>query len=99
MKPLATLTPLALPVLVGAKGEPTYTSHSLPTAALDSGLVVGQTTTLPAAIAPVNKFLGIPYAAKPERFSRPKKPEPWTEPLNASQFGPSCPQLFVDNGE
>lgn len=98
MKPLATLVSLALTVLADAKGGPTYTSHSRPTAALDSGPVVGQTTTLPAAIAPVNKFLGIPYAAKPERFSRPKKPEPWTEPLDASEFGPSCPQLFVDNG-
>ncbi|RSM19865.1 hypothetical protein CDV31_001223 [Fusarium ambrosium] len=97
MKPLTTLTPFALPVLVNTEGVPSYTSNSLPTVALDSGPVVGQTTTLPAAIAPVNKFLGIPYAAKPERFSRPKKPEPWTEPLNASEFGPSCPQLFVDN--
>ncbi|KAH7243725.1 Alpha/Beta hydrolase protein [Fusarium redolens] len=86
MKPL-TLSRLLLPIYVGAE---------TPTATLDSGPIFGLTTTLPAA-SPVNKFLGIPYAAKPQRFSRAEKPEPWTRPLNATTFGPSCRQLFVES--
>ncbi|KAF5661350.1 triacylglycerol lipase V [Fusarium denticulatum] len=86
MKPL-TLSRLLLPIYVGAE---------TPTATLDSGPIFGLTTTLPAA-SPVNKFLGIPYAAKPRRFSRATKPEPWTRPLNATVFGPSCRQLFVQS--
>jgi acetylcholinesterase len=88
MKPL-TLSRLLLPIYVGAE---------TPTATLDSGPIFGLTTTLPAA-SPVNKFLGIPYAAKPQRFSRAEKPGPWTRPLNATRFGPSCRQLFVESGE
>lgn len=88
MKPL-TLSRLLLPIYVGAE---------TPTATLDSGPVFGLTTTLPAA-SPANKFLGIPYAARTQRFSRAKKPEPWTKPLNATRFGPSCRQLFVQSGE
>lgn len=40
-------------------------------------------------------FLGIPYAAPPtgtRRFAPPSDPMPWTAPLDASQFGPACPQ-------
>ncbi|KAF5531006.1 triacylglycerol lipase V precursor [Fusarium phyllophilum] len=85
MKPL--LSRLLLPIYVGAE---------TPTATLDSGPIFGLTTSLPAA-SPVNKFLGIPYAAKPQRFSRATKPEPWTKPLNATIFGPSCRQLFVQS--
>ncbi|EXK36914.1 hypothetical protein FOXG_09027 [Fusarium oxysporum f. sp. lycopersici 4287] len=86
MKPL-TLSRLLLPIYVGAE---------TPTATLDSGPVFGLTTTLPAA-SPANKFLGIPYAARTQRFTRAKKPEPWTKPLNATRFGPSCRQLFVQS--
>ncbi|PNP79537.1 hypothetical protein FNYG_07153 [Fusarium nygamai] len=86
MKPL-TLSRLLLPI---------YVSAETPTATLDSGPIFGLTTTLPAA-SPVNKFLGIPYAAKPQRFSRAEKPEPWMRPLNATVFGPSCRQLFVQS--
>lgn len=86
---LLALSRLWLPIYVGAE---------TPTATLDSGPIFGLTTTLPAA-SPVNKFLGIPYAAKPERFSRATKPEPWTRLLNATVFGPSCRQLFVQSGE
>ncbi|KAG5797247.1 hypothetical protein H9Q69_003716 [Fusarium xylarioides] len=85
MKPL--LSRLLLPIYVGAE---------TPTATLDSGPIFGLTTTLPAA-SPVNKFLGIPFAAKPQRFSRATKPEPWTRPLNATRFGSSCRQLFVQS--
>ncbi|KAF5021610.1 hypothetical protein F66182_6357 [Fusarium sp. NRRL 66182] len=90
MKPLVGLSPLLLPVHVGAEAPS-------PTVALDSGPIVGLTTSLPSGMAPVDKYLGIPYAAKPERFSRPRKPEPWTKPLDATTFGASCRQLFVEN--
>ena len=41
------------------------------------------------------EFRGIPYAADPVgplRFAPPAEPAPWTTPLDASQFGPACPQ-------
>lgn len=96
MKPLTALTHLALPLVVTA-ATTTSTSLPPPTAALDSGPIFGIATELPSAIGPVNKFLGIPYAAPPVRFARPEKPEPWTEAYNASEFGASCPQNIIDN--
>ncbi|KAJ4251925.1 hypothetical protein NW762_011225 [Fusarium torreyae] len=92
---LLSFSQFLLPVYVGV--EATTSSAPSPTAVLDSGPIVGLTTSLPAGIAPVNKFLGIPYAARPERFNRAKKPEPWTRPFNASEFGASCRQLFVES--
>ena len=41
-------------------------------------------------------FAGIPYAAAPigkHRFASPQPISPWTETLNATQFGPVAPQL------
>ena len=43
----------------------------------------------------VRSFLGIPYAAPPvgrARFEAPSPPEPWTEPRDASEHGPSVLQ-------
>ncbi|KAF5232479.1 hypothetical protein FANTH_12940 [Fusarium anthophilum] len=85
MKPL-TLSRLLLPIYVGAEN---------PTVTLDSSTIFGLTTTVPAALS-VHKSLGIPYAAA-QHFSRVKKPELWTELLNASRFGSSCRQLFVQS--
>lgn len=85
MRPLASL-PFLSPLLVAG------VSCNAPTATLDSGPIFGVQTTLPSAIAPVNKFMGIPYAAPPERFELPQKPKPWKKPLNTSEFGPSCLQ-------
>lgn len=96
MKVIA-LTPLALPLLTTAQS--TTTTQPTPTAALDSGQIFGIQTNLPDAASPVNKFLGIPYAAPPVRFTRSQKPEPWKKMYNATAFGPTCHQLFVDNGK
>ncbi|KAH7165638.1 Alpha/Beta hydrolase protein [Dactylonectria macrodidyma] len=95
MKSLDMVLQLVLPVLAVAKGN-NYDAPR-PTAALDSGAVVGDSVELLDSIAPINRFFGIPYASPPMRFGRAKKPEPWTEPLEATEFGPSCTQLFVTN--
>jgi hypothetical protein len=70
-------------------------SFALPTVVVDTGLVVGTTTSIPSATATVNKFLGIAFAASPpERFSPPSRAAPFYKPLNASAFKPACIQQF-----
>ena len=42
-------------------------------------------------------FKGIPYAEPPVgplRFKDPVPKKPWKQPLNATEFGPECPQRF-----
>ncbi|KAF4824752.1 Cholinesterase [Colletotrichum siamense] len=68
-----------------------------PVATISSGVVQGLATSLPDAPHVVNKFLGIPYAAPPVRFALPQAPEPWMSPFNATAFGASCYQNFVNN--
>jgi para-nitrobenzyl esterase len=54
-----------------------------------SGDVVG------TALGGVSRFLGVPYAEPPvgdRRFRPPAPPAPWTEPLKATDVGPSCLQ-------
>lgn len=66
-----------------------------PTVKIDAGLVIGTTTSLPHATAPVNKFLGIPFGATPpKRFSPPAPVIPWSTPLNAVINKPACIQQF-----
>ncbi|PFH62519.1 hypothetical protein XA68_13258 [Ophiocordyceps unilateralis] len=72
------------------------TAYRPPTATIDSGPLIGISTTLPGALEPVNKFLGIPYAAPPQRFLPAKRATAWKMARNASAFGPSCIQFFTD---
>lgn len=65
---------------------------------INDGVIIGTTTTVPSATAVVNKYLGIPFAAPPERFSPPKPPCPWNHPLDASKFQATCTQQFDDMG-
>ncbi|WYZ38115.1 hypothetical protein EsH8_III_000029 [Colletotrichum jinshuiense] len=83
-------------VLLSAGTSATYTPRS-PTVTLSSGVINGLSTTLTNAASTVNKFLGVPYAAPPRRFSRPEPPNPWADPLNATGFGPACLQNFGIN--
>ena len=69
--------------------------HHRPTVLIADGLVVGTTTSLPAATATVNQFLGIPFAkSPPERFGLPQPPTPFRGELDASKFKDSCMQQF-----
>ncbi|GJC90806.1 lipase 2 [Colletotrichum liriopes] len=71
----------------------TYAADS-PTATISSGLIRGASTTLPNAALVVNKFLGVPYAMPPRRFSLPEPPVSWADTFNATDFGPACLQNF-----
>ncbi|KAF2759424.1 cholinesterase [Pseudovirgaria hyperparasitica] len=67
-------------------------SSTCPSATLDSGPIVGTTTSLPESPITVNQFLGVPFAQPPQRFERAKKPATWYSPLNATVRKPSCIQ-------
>lgn len=69
---------------------------------VDAGPPVPQRVVLPegpldgVAEGGVARFLAVPYAAPPvgdRRWRAPAAVAPWTEPRNASQKGPACPQL------
>ncbi|KAL1599877.1 hypothetical protein SLS60_007682 [Paraconiothyrium brasiliense] len=73
-----------------------YKGHETkPTATVLGGAVIGTTTSLPSASAVVNKFLGVPFAAPPTRFSPPTDHEKWTQPRDASSRKPACIQEFA----
>jgi carboxylesterase type B len=66
-----------------------------PTATVDSGVVVGTSTTLLSTTAVVHKYLGIPFAdSPPGRFRPPVVPRKWTSPLDATKYKPACIQQF-----
>ena len=57
---------------------------------LSDGIVVGEVD------GATRRFLGIPFAAPPtgeRRWLPPEPPEPWDNPLEASEFSAACPQL------
>jgi len=65
------------------------------TATIDAGVVIGTTTSLPAATATVNKFLGVPFAkSPPTRFALPESPGAFSAPINATAWSPACIQQF-----
>jgi carboxylesterase type B len=89
---LPTILSLCLLPLVLCK--PVERAAIAPSATLDSGVVVGTTTSLPSSKIIVNKFLGIPFAAPPVRFSPPVSPAKWSQPLDTSTYKPACVQQF-----
>ena len=71
------------------------TSHDAPTATIDAGVLIGKSTSLPAALGPVNQFLGVPFAqSPPERFSPPQAAPRFSQPVNATEWKPACLQQF-----
>ncbi|KAK4543426.1 hypothetical protein LTR36_005569 [Oleoguttula mirabilis] len=67
-----------------------------PTATIDAGVVHGTTTSLPAATASINKFLGVPFAqSPPTRFAPPQSPGTFSAPINATAWSPACIQQFT----
>lgn len=74
-----------------------FLASANPSVTLDSGPIIGTTTSLPSATATVNKFLGIPFAANPtgpRRFALPQTVPKWTKPIKAQKWSPSCIQQF-----
>ena len=65
---------------------------SRPTATVDSGVLVGTSTSAPTVASKVNKFLGIPFAKPPARWKLPEKPDSWQGSREATQFGNACNQ-------
>jgi carboxylesterase type B len=69
--------------------------NNAPTVTIKAGVVIGRTTSLPAALAPVNQFLGIPFAkSPPERFSPPQPALRFSKPIHATKWKPACMQQF-----
>ncbi|TKA21640.1 hypothetical protein B0A50_08816, partial [Salinomyces thailandicus] len=67
-----------------------------PTATIDVGVLHGTTTSLPAATASINQFLGVPFAkSPPTRFGPPESPQNFSQPINATSWSPACIQQFV----
>lgn len=88
-----SLTALAL---LGSVATAQEAGGMSPTASISQGMVIGTTTMLPAATAPVNKFLGVPFAMSPPlRFAPPSAPVPFDGPLMAQTLRPACIQQFV----
>ncbi|KNG80689.1 carboxylesterase hlo [Aspergillus nomiae NRRL 13137] len=88
---------LGLAVISASLASPV--SQPLPTAIIDSGAIVGTTTSFPSSTAIVRKYLGVPFAAPPVRFSPPEPVERWSTFYNATQWGPSCIQQIGQSGK
>ncbi|XP_066290195.1 carboxylesterase 1C-like isoform X1 [Branchiostoma lanceolatum] len=84
------LVVLAATAQYGDASEPTPAVSTL------SGQVRGTVRSAPAiSNKPVFTFLGIPFAAPPVgdlRFRPPEPVVPWEGVMDATEFGPSCPQ-------
>jgi carboxylesterase type B len=63
-----------------------------PVVCLDSGTYRGVHVSKP--LTGVNKFLGIPFAEKPVRFSPPVPASDSSEFRDATKVGPACVQQF-----
>jgi carboxylesterase type B len=80
-----------------AKASPApydWRDNGRPHALTDAGPVIGNTRTVPDANYDLNVYLGVPFAAPPERWLPPVPPTPWEEPYDASTISPACIQQF-----
>jgi hypothetical protein len=84
------------PTISSRHGLPTAYAGGGPTATIDAGIIHGTTTSLPAATASINKFLGVPFAkSPPTRFAQPESAEKFTGPINVTAWSPACIQQFT----
>ncbi|KAF7857844.1 uncharacterized protein EAF02_011211 [Botrytis sinoallii] len=66
-----------------------------PIAIVPQGVVNGILSPIPGVTLPVAKFLGIPFARPPQRFSPPVGPGSFADnSYNATQLQPACIQQF-----
>lgn len=72
---------------------------SSPTASIDSGVIIGTTTTIPSSNVVVEKYLGVPFADSPTRFEPPNPVKPWPAPYKATKWGPGCIQEIEESDE
>lgn len=80
----------------GTPSTPSCYSGGGPTVTIGAGVVQGTTTSLPAATAFVNKYLGIPFAQSPPlRFAPPEQLQASGQTINATAFKPACIQQFA----
>src|ERR1700712_1627544 len=63
-----------------------------PTVTLDTGIWKGVPTQLAGSSTIVHKYLGLPFAAPPVRFSRPQLPVKSTAQKDANTLPPACIQ-------
>jgi len=63
-----------------------------PTVTLDTGVWKGVPTQLPGSSKTVHKYLGLPFAAPPVRFSPPQPPATSTAQKDADKLPPACLQ-------
>lgn len=92
MKLVARLLLTVATLIHLSQGTATWPQN--PTVTIDSGAIIGTATTFPGGKAPVLKYLGVPFAAKPVRFEPPVKPSKWSTPFDATKYGPACIQQF-----
>ena len=72
-----------------------HAATNVPSVALPNGdTLLGVEATVNGAPETVNQFLGVPFAAPPERFS-PAIEAGRLGVYNASEYGPACIQQFV----
>ena len=92
MLSLRLLALLALSSLSSCAPQPS----KAPRATIEAGVVIGAATSVSGAASAtaVNKYLGVPFAASPTRFSPPASATAFTKPFNATRYGLTCPQQF-----
>lgn len=78
---------------VGAPRALNQARQNVPSATIDSGVVVGVQTSVSNSPNLVDKFLGLPFAASPTRFSPAQTATPWSQPYMATRNGPACIQV------
>lgn len=87
--------------LLGAFTPWVIAQNSRPTATIDSGTLVGRTTSISDSDVTVNQFLGIPFAEPPVqnlRFQPPQNVTAWESPLEVQEQPNACRQWLGPEG-